>query len=473
MSELFQRVKVAHEEFITEAESNFSRNMDYFTKTLSSMFPSFDVSKFNPIAATTECYYCATALDLIAEYSPMMAETELKSTERELKEGKKAIKKSYVKGSYEDSHIEANKHKTEEWFSDKTRFYLSEFAYFDALRPSTKVKYLLEELFYYGYSELVESNIHGSTSYVKYPVELVGMPMFMSSTSAKPLSDIDEKKNTMSFYFENTTDEGDTVRVYIAKDVLLPEIAAQSEDSLENFKENYMANKALGPYDQQVFICIQNLINVEVCETGYAVIKLKDFIRRVDPTIPAKNDKKTIDKISYHRQKIEESLFRFRDYDIVMTKETASGKKKSGTRAYALFLTGFDIDYQKAGVLRLEFSRTFLDNWMEQKTEKIISESWEKASFDTRQIMFFLQAERIKSRTSSYCVSVPILKFQQTFPGKRKDRFLEELEKSFKELMENHIFIKNYQIEKPIISFQFFPLSKEELDIYQFEKNEK
>ena len=152
---------------------------------------------------------------------------------------------------------------------------------------------------------------------------------------------------------------------------------------------------------------------------------------------------------------------------------TPSGKRKSGgAKAYNLIIDGYYLDYADetvdyTGKLRVDFSKSFLNSWLSAVTEKVVSETWANASQNAKNFLFYLQNQRVLSRPSDFVSVIELNSMMSSFPGKRKDKFLDDLKSALDELIANKTIVKKYEVKSPFLNITFLPLSDEEEKAYQ------
>ena len=474
-------IKKEESDFLKECEEIFSQNLSVYQKSLSEFNTAVDFSDFHPIARSKEeyffCGYAAKQFEHMDD--PEKVEGEISEIKKKILADKRAIKKNLKAGAYDSiiSEESFNVEKIEEWLYDNEALRISQFPLFEALRPTTKAKYIFRELCYVLFLEFLsiaenDAGAEDGDVFMKYPMEFIGTPLFALSTGqAKPESHINQKKGTIDFYYQNKTSSGDDIKIYVGKDIILPENA--SEEVVEATTKKFMDSKAFGPFDFQVFVTFLNLITPDIVKAKVLIISIDYLMRRVGIK-PAEgmSAKEKNNQKQYFKEKLIDSLNKFRDYDVAIQKESSTGRRRRGTNAYSLFITSYAVDYKDdnvdlIGKVRVSFSDEFLDTWMKAATEKVITQSWNALSSSARQFAFFLQRQRVLSMDTDYLCTIPLSDFMQSFPGKRKDFFLKELKESLEEYQKNAVIVDSYKIINNSVEFCFLPLNEQELQAYR------
>ncbi len=467
---LLDRLKQSHKDFLLDAEDVFLDNPKTFAKEFKILCPIADMDGFAPVLNFADKLYCiGFACDSLSTTLQENAVDDLKAMKKALITDKRALLKNFRAGAYDDKqkedHLDIKV--VEDWLRNGEYLSISEFAFFSEIRPTTKVKYYLHEFMYYAYQILAGCEEKEET-FVQYPAALVGIPLFMLSANKPPERLVNKKKGTVDFYFENVTASGSRVKTFVGKDIPLPDVA--SEEALEQIGARFLESKALGPFDHLVFVTLFNLISADTAAKGYLVVSLKDFVKH----LTNKSGKELTDSVSDTKEKIKSSLYKFKNYDILMEEEvTRSGKRKSGgSKSYNLIIDGYYLDYSDetvdyTGKLRVDFSKSFLNSWLSAVTEKVVADNWASASQNAKQFIFYLQNQRVLSRLNDFTAVIELNSMLSSFPGKRKDKFLGDLKSALDEFIANKTIIQKYEIKSPYLNINFLPLSGEEEKAYQ------
>lgn len=468
--DLLERLKQLHKDFLVDAEDAFLSNTGVFAKEFKALCPIADLDSFSPILMFADKLYCVGfACDVLSTTLQENAVDEVKAMKKLLIQDKRALLKNFRAGAYDAKQEEENfdlMH-VEAWLRNGDYVAISDFAFFSEIRPTTKAKYYLHEFLYYAY-QILAGFEEKEEEFVKYPASLVGIPLFMLSANKPPERMVNKKKGTVDFYFENVTASGSRVKTFVGKDIPLPDVA--TEEALEQIGARFLESKALGPFDHLVFVTLFNMISADTASKGYLVVSLKDFVKH----LTNKSGKELTDSVSDTKEKIKSSLYKFKNYDILMQEEvTPSGKRKSGgAKAYNLIIDGYYLDYADetvdyTGKLRVDFSKSFLNSWLSAVTEKVVSETWANASQNAKNFLFYLQNQRVLSRPSDFVSVIELNSMMSSFPGKRKDKFLDDLKSALDELIANKTIVKKYEVKSPFLNITFLPLSDEEEKAYQ------
>ena len=468
--ELIDKLKQSHKEFLLDAEEVFLENPNSFAKEFKALCPLADMDQFVPVLMFADKLYCVSfACSVLQTTLQENAVEEVKTLKKLLIADKRALLKSFRAGVYEEKQKEDNipADKVDSWLRNSDYLEISDFAFFDCIRPTTQTKYYLHEFLYYAY-RTVAGYEEEPTEYMQYPSALVSLPLFMISTNKPPERAVNKKKGTVDFYFENVSSTGARVKTYVGRDIPLPDAA--DDEALEQIAARFLESKALGPFDQSVFVTLYNLISADTASKGYLVIELKDFVAK----LTNKSGKALTDSVSDLKEKIKTSLYKFKNYDILMQEETTpSGKRKSGgSKAYNLIIDGYYIDYSDdtvdyRGKIRVDFSKSFLQSWLSAVTEKVVADNWAQASQNAKLFIFYLQNQRVLSRPNDFVSVIDLNAMMSSFPGKRKDRFLGDLKSALDEFILNKTIVQKFEVKSPYLYITFVPLSDEEQKAYQ------
>lgn len=450
--------------FLISAEELFRQNRDFYEKTLLKQFPLIDFSRFLP-SAEERYYYIDFVVNYIDSIDLNVLE-ELKAAKQSILLLKRTLKKNINAGVYEEkaSLLHTDWEKVNKWIADNDQLFLSDFAFYDELRISTKVKYSIQEIYYLVLDTMKNNpSSDGNPSFMKYPLAQIDRPWFNLSSGRQELKyDFNKETEVYDIFYENTTDSG-AARIKIGD---LPQIS--DEESLST----YYAKKAFNQWDFNVYVVLTNHVTPTVIRDKYLILSLESLIKELK-YIPEGSSPEQIYRLRYDFKKaLILSLDKFRDYSVQYVEEYQSGKKVGeggGKKSESFLLSSYTLDMDEyVGMLRVDFVNSFLDVWLKAQMQLIQAEEWKALSSTAQPYSFFFQKQRISSYDTDYRARLYVNAVHQRFPGKRKDFFIKEFLGVLAEYKSLRIFVKDYEFNKPgdYFTISFITLSDQEQEVF-------
>lgn len=405
----------------------------------------------------------------------------LNQVESNLKDKKRDYKKAFKRGFYSNLRDYDLKFKgCEEWLNNKNMFILSDFAFFESMYPAIQVSHFLLVLDYY----LIKYHkLETKDTYI-YPSTDSSLSIYGINSNniyVKPSYYIDDKNNAIVFFKDFDNKRGKKSRIILHSEVFDSKSIEFDDEgniiSLNDSLEKIITNRYPNNFDNLIQLFAYNLITLEVCETSKCRVEFKELIdfiiknqypqfEHLDNTKNnryfkfiyelKKNIINSINKCSY---------LRLTEYEV-----DENGKSIFSDQAASFsIITEMNPDENNSDYIILSYSYNSLKLWRENLHTIVLAKEYDKLSNHvSKQIMFYLQEQRVESRLSDYHSKIYFDSFCQIFaPLVSKKQYLKVLKEAMDCLIKENVILKNYNYNNNIFSCDFLSLSDYEKELYK------
>ena len=162
----------------------------------------------------------------------------------------------------------------------------------------------------------------------------------------------------------------------------------------------------------------------------------------------------------------------FRIADYTVDEKTGKINVNDALKGAVIFNESVFLDSKKERIHTV-LSFNAIESWKGRKNTSVLKDDFERINNPiAKQILFFLQEYRIKSRYSNYLCSIPISAFKEKFLSQSSDKkYVSNLYDALAELKLLEILIFDYKKVDRSFSLTFIPLSDYELEQYNLKQN--
>lgn len=466
------------------SEKLFRENLKQYEKNLFQVNSSCDFSTLNPFKENAYILFLLEQIELTYT-TEELRKSQLNESKISIQAFKRNQKKSILEGRYEKSGLKVSKDLCLCWIEDSNKLNLYDYAYLEELRPHIQISCIIKSLIYIC---LTEGSLDTDAKMMFFPDEVMEDPLFsIGLAKRKPLHIFDKKSNKISFYYENQTSEGNTVRY--TREVDVPNLNSFNDEELEEMAEQYELSNSMAQFntdDWAVYTLFYQLITLDICNTSIGVFNIDDLCERLpddskfDPN--SKNLSVEISRLrAQKKQKIYTSLRKFQTYNVHISHITSSGKNES-VHDRPLMVASLSWYEESApeenpellGKAVIQFELSFLERWLNKQTDAVLDQmvsedDYVSVSSQTRQLMFFFQRERIKALNGNNMyanISWTYIKERFPYGGKNVTMFRNIITSCLDECSLKGIIVQNYTANRSIVSINFLPLSDAERKAY-------
>jgi hypothetical protein len=358
------------------------------------------------------------------------------------------------------------------WLGDKSKLILPDFAFFGELSLTIQIPHILTTLEYLLIDIINEKDT--------YDLPETGL-LSVFNRNVVPSCSINSK-GLLDFYVDFQVEEGIYKRVFWARD-LPPKAKIESEEigknELVQYSEDYSDYFKLIIPDsetQLISMHIYNMLNYDWCNKGYIEYSIDDIILKMNPELnkPSLSNAERLEKRRL-KSKIISTLndmpdFRIADYTV--DEKTGKINVNDALKGAVIFNESVFLDSKKERIHTV-LSFNAIESWKGRKNTSVLKDDFERINNPiAKQILFFLQEYRIKSRYSNYLCNIPISAFKEKFLSQSSDKkYVSNLYDALAELKLLEILIFDYKKVDRSFSLTFIPLSDYELEQYNLKQN--